>query len=139
MRLPPFAYLFPVLCICALTTHAQIDRQADSILNEKMIKLTTPDNVYYEAIKAKNNDDPAHAKELFEQFVALKPGVSAGYYELSKIYYNEKKTSQAEDYIKKAIAIDAHNKWYQEQYASILAEKGDYLNIMTTPRNTKKL
>ena len=127
MRLPPFAYLFPVLCICALTTHAQIDRQADSILNEKMIKLTTPDNVYYEAIKAKNNDDPAHAKELFEQFVALKPGVSAGYYELSKIYYNEKKTSQAEDYIKKAIAIDAHNKWYQEQYASILAEKGDYL------------
>ena len=122
------AYIIFLLCMGAYLPHARAQKEnADSLLNERMIKLTKPDDLYFEAIKAKNQNDAQRAKELFEQFVALKPEVSAGYYELAKLYYNEKKTDKAADDIKKAIALDGHNKWYYEQYASILAEQGNYL------------
>ncbi len=100
----------------------------DSVLNANMTALTKPDNIYFDGLKAKMQNDPKHAMELFEEFVALRPQVSAGYYELSKLYYNEKKTDKAEANIKKAIAIDPDNKWYKEQYASILAENGSFLD-----------
>ncbi len=106
--------------------YAQRDNP-DSVLNANMTALTKPDNIYFDGIKAKIQNDPQHARELFEQFVALKPDVGAGYYELSKLYYNDKKTDKAEADIKKAIALEPTNKWYKEQYASILAEVGNFL------------
>jgi len=126
MKLRLSAYIIFLLCTGTLITHAQSRREADSTLNARMTELTKPDEIFFEAIKAKNQDDAAHAKELFEQFVALKPGVSTGYYELAKIYSSEKKTDKAEENIKKAIAIDDNNKWYKEEYASILVDEGSY-------------
>ena len=127
MKMPLSAYLLLLLCICTGTAHAQSRKEADSILNATMNEYVKADEIFFDAIKAKNQEDPAHAKELFEQFVTRKPGVSAGYYELAKLYDAEKNTDKAQDNIKKAIAIDGENKWYQEEYASILAEVGDYL------------
>ena len=107
--------------------YAQKDNP-DSVLNANMTALTKPDNIYFDGLKAKMQNDPKRARELFEEFVALRPQVSAGYYELSKLYYNEKKADKAEANIKKAIAIEPANKWYKEQYASILAENGNFLD-----------
>ena len=118
--------------MCGFSSHSYAQKEnPDSVLNANMTALTKPDNIYFDAIKAKMQNDPAHAKDLFEQFVALRPDVSAGYYELSKLYYNDKKTEKAEASIKKAIAIDPKNKWYKEQHASILAENGNFLDAAT--------
>lgn len=127
MKLPLSAFILLLLCAGTYTSYAQSQREIDSTLNAVMTRLTKPDEIFFEAIKAKNQDDATHAKELFEQFVALKPEVADGYYELAKIYSNEKKTDKAEEYIKKAVAIDDKNKWYKEEYATILADEGNYL------------
>ncbi len=129
MKLPLFTYLIFVLCIVGLIPHGYAQKDnPDSVLNANMTALTKPDNIYFEGLKAKMQNDPKRARELFEEFVALRPQVSAGYYELSKLYYNEKKADKAEANIKKAIAVDPANKWYKEQYASILAENGNFLD-----------
>ncbi len=127
MKLHRSVYIVFLVCMAASMPHVYAQREADSILNANMTKLTQPDEIFFEAIKAKNQNDNEHAKKLFEQFVVLKPQVSTGYYELSKIYISEKKTDKAEENIKKAVAIDAGNKWYNEEYASILADQGNYL------------
>ena len=128
MKLHRSVYIVFLMCMAASMPHVYAQREADSILNANMTKLTQPDEIFFEAIKAKNQNDNEHAKKLFEQFVVLKPQVSTGYYELSKIYISEKKTDKAEENIKKAVAIDAGNKWYNEEYASILADQGNYLS-----------
>ena len=128
MKLHRSVYIVFLMCMAASMPHVYAQREADSILNANMTKLTQPDEIFFEAIKAKNQNDNEHAKKLFEQFVVLKPQVSTGYYELSKIYISEKKTDKAEEDIKKAVAIDPDNKWYNEEYASILADEGNYLN-----------
>ena len=118
-----------MLCFVGLMPHGYAQKDnPDSVLNANMTALTKPDNIYFDGLKAKMQNDPKRARELFEEFVALRPQVSAGYYELSKLYYNEKKADKAEANIKKAIAIDPANKWYKEQYASILAENGNFLD-----------
>ena len=131
MKLSLSAYIILFLCTGTSIQHAyaqqETQREADSILNMRMTSLTKADELYFDAIKAKSQNDGERAKALFEQFTTLKPQVSAGYYELSKIYNNEKKLDKAEENIKKALAIDDHNKWYKEEYASILAEQGNYL------------
>ncbi len=128
MKLPVFTYLFFVLCIGGFIPHGYAQKEnPDSVLNANMTALTKPDNIYFDGLKAKMQNDPKQALALFEQFVALRPQVSAGYYELSKLYYNDKKADKAEANIKKAISIDPGNKWYNEQYASILAENGNFI------------
>jgi tetratricopeptide (TPR) repeat protein len=118
-----------VLCICGFIPYGYAQKEnPDSVLNANMTALTKPDNIYFEGLKAKMQNDMKQARELFEQFVALRPQVSAGYYELSKLYYNDKKPDKAEANIKKAISIDPGNKWYKEQYASILAENGNFID-----------
>ncbi len=129
MKLRRFTYLFFVLCICGFIPYGYAQKEnPDSVLNANMTALTKPDNIYFEGLKAKMQNDMKQARELFEQFVALRPQVSAGYYELSKLYYNDKKPDKAEANIKKAISIDPGNKWYKEQYASILAENGNFID-----------
>ena len=135
MKLSVFTYLIFVLCIGGIVPHGYAQKEnPDSVLNANMTALTKPDNIYFEGLKAKMQNDPKQALALFEQFVALRPDVSAGYYELSKLYYNDKKADKAEASIKKAISIEPANKWYKEQYATILAENGSFVeaaNIIT--------
>ena len=85
------------------------------------------DEIYFNAVKAKMKDDTRHAEELFEEFAKQRPEVSDAWYELAKIYDGEKNLDKAQDDIKKAIAIDDANKWYQEEYATILGDRRDYL------------
>ncbi len=99
--------------------------QADSIaLPKEAGRMARNDEVFFDAEKAKMHDDDKLATELFEKFSALNPDVPDGYYELSKLYYNYKNLDKSEETIKKAISLDKDNKWYKEQYATILAGTG---------------
>ena len=122
MRLYSFLYFFLFFCISTNPiSFAQEAADTSQTTGEKNAKS---DELYFDAEKAKMHDDEKQAKELLKQFIAARPEVSDGYYELSKIYYNDKSIDEAEANIKKAIDIDKDNKWYKEQYATILAERG---------------
>ena len=127
MTLPFFirSLLILTLGTCPLFASAQKET-TDSVLSTHAGMVAKSDELYFDAIKAKMHDDPKQAQGLLEQFIAKRPEVSAAYYELSKLSYNEKKTDQAIAYVRKAIDLSPENKWYKEQYATILADKGEY-------------
>jgi len=84
------------------------------------------DSLYFGAVKAKMMEDDNQAMTMFEQFAKLKPEVAATYYELAKLYRKEGKNDKAKEDVEKAISLDSDNKWYKEEYASILAEAGEF-------------
>ena len=84
------------------------------------------DQLFFDAMKAKMHDDDKKATELLEKYAAARPDVPAVWYELSKLSYGNRKIEKAEEYVKKAIALNPSNKWYKEQYASLLADRGAY-------------
>lgn len=129
MNAPVFFYTLIVCCtLSTVPTSAQSRADADTVEAPRAGVSARNDSIYFEAEKAKMHSDEKGAAALFEEFAARNPGSSAGWYELAKIYYADKDRGKAEDDIKKAIAIDSKNKWFKEEYANILADKGDYLD-----------
>ncbi len=122
----PFVVSFLLLLVVACRAIAQNAVQ-DTVELPVAGKAAKENELFFEATKAKNHNDNKRAITLFEQFIASAPANAAAYYELSKLYDDSKQPEKAEENIKKAIALVKDNKWYSEQYASILARKGKFL------------
>ena len=104
-----------------------IDTSAQENLTKAANLKTVKDNeLFFDALKAKSHNDSKHARELLEQYVAVQPQSAAAYYELSRLYIEDKKIDKSEISIKKAVALVKDNKWYNEEYATILAVQGKY-------------
>lgn len=106
---------------------------ADSLELSVAGKNAKTDDLFFNGIIAKRRNDSKLAKELLEEFVQKRPNSSAAYYELAKLYVKDKNAEKADVYIRKALALDTANKWYKEQFATMQADKGAYLeagNIM---------
>lgn len=84
------------------------------------------DELFFEALKAKQHADDEQAETLLKQFLAKRPEVAAAHYELAKLYTEQKKTEPAMASIKKALALDPQNKWYKEAKAGILIANAHY-------------
>ena len=127
MKLNYLKYLLSALLPFVLCCSAWCQKEnADTIIAHTKSASVKSNEVFFDAVKAKLHNDDKQAIELFEQFVALDPQRHAGYYELSKLYESNKRNDKAEENIKKALAIDKNNKWYKDEYASILAKEGHY-------------
>ena len=131
MRLRLFTYLSLLLCTavaapCALAQEP-IKDPTDTLEVSKAGKNAISDQIYFEAIKAKVRGDDKQAMDLLEQYVAARSDVAAAWYDLAKLNYKNKNATKATGYIKKAMELDGKNKWYKEQYASILADQGNFL------------
>ncbi len=115
-------------CILAINpcSYAQ-NGVPDSIELSHAGKNAKTDEIYFEALKALMHDDDRQATALLQQFIAVRPEVSSAWYELSKLSYNDKNIDKAEEYIKKALSLDPENKWYKEELATLLADRGSYL------------
>ncbi|MFI5196554.1 MAG: tetratricopeptide repeat protein [Chitinophagales bacterium] len=134
MKIPSFIYAILYACLSmgiAIPDAYGQKEIVDSLPMAKPASSAHADGLYFDAIKAKMHDDGKKAGELFSQFIALNPKVPAAYYELSTISYNDKKLEEADEYIKKALILNPDNKWYKEQHASILADKGDFPEAAT--------
>lgn len=103
-------------------------READStdITETEEGRRAKTDELFFDAIKAKQHSDDEQAESLLKQFVAKRPEVGAAYYELAKLYGEQKKTEPAMASIKKALALEPQNKWYKESQASIYVAIGRY-------------
>ena len=127
MKLGSFVALSFVIGLCSIGNFAFAQKDfTDTTASPKVGKSAEADALFFDAVKAKMHDDDKQAMELFEKFIASKPNVPAAYYELSKLYSNDRKQEKAEEYIKKALKFDASNKWYKKEYASLLGERGAY-------------
>ncbi len=84
------------------------------------------DDLYFDALKARLKDNDEEAEQLLLQFTRVKPDEPAGYYDLARLNFKNGKTDQALHNIKKALDLDAQNKWYREQYAHILAARNQF-------------
>jgi tetratricopeptide (TPR) repeat protein len=125
MRLSLFVYLLILVCGGTGVSNAY-GQLADTVEVSQAGKIAKSDELYFSAIQAKMHDDDKQAMDLLEQFILERTDVSAAYYDLSVLNYKGKKIEKAEAYIKKAIELDNTNKWYKEQYASILADRGAF-------------
>lgn len=99
---------------------------------------------YYDALKAKFIGDYKQEELLLKKFIKERPDVAAAYYELANLLLNNNDAKEAEAYIRKAIAIDKTNLWYQLTYTDALKrqkkfdEAADvYSELAVTGRNNK--
>ena len=112
----------------AQTTYGQKEIVDTLGANVKDMSAQSKD-LYFEAIKANMHNDSKQAKELFQKFLTLQPSSASANFELARLYEDERNPAEAkkaEDYIQKAITLNADNKWYKEEYATILAKRGRY-------------
>jgi tetratricopeptide (TPR) repeat protein len=138
MILRPIFYTLLFLCF-GFITPAFAQEEVDTLEFSKAAKNAKADELYFDALKARTKKDFTTAKALLEQFIILRTDVPAAYYELSRLYSEEKKTDKAATFIKKAILLDANNKWYKEEYATILAEGGNNLDAAAIMTELTKL
>lgn len=116
-------FLLIVLFIgSVLSVFGQDDANKSSITDADLKTEAT----YVDAVKAGMLDDPKTQEELLKKVVKEKPDEGAPYYDLAKIYVDQKKYDLAEEQIKNAVAINADNIWYQATYAEILVDENKY-------------
>lgn len=130
MSLFRFLLLFALLTATGpMLPSVLAQEETTDTLNEmsKAGKNAMADKYYFDAMKAKLRNDDKLATELLQKYVAARPEVSDGWYELSKFSHANRALDKAEEYIKKAMTLDQGNKWYKEEYARVLADKGSFL------------
>ena len=135
MSIPSIKYALSVLLIAAassvsgqsITINPDMGAAADTAdVETEQSKRAHTDELYFDALKARRNGDDRHAEDLLKQFLVKRPESATAHYELSKIYNEQKKTAAAITNIKRAMALDAENKWYKETHATILISAGTY-------------
>ncbi|GAA4469269.1 tetratricopeptide repeat protein [Nemorincola caseinilytica] len=89
-------------------------------------KEARTDELFFEAITAHRHGDNATAATLLTQFIAERPKVAAAHSEMARIHAERKNMDAAMQSMKKAIALDTNNKWYQEIYAALLDSAKNY-------------
>lgn len=77
--------------------------------------------VYFDAIAARIKGDDKEAEQLLQKTIQLDPNASGAYYDLARMAIKQNNGPRAIEYIRKAVVLDADNKWYRGQYAEILA------------------
>ncbi len=84
------------------------------------------DKLLFEAILAKIKGDNDKAITAFEEVIKLDAKNGAAMYELAKIYHSDQSNEEALTYAQRAADADVANKWYQELYAEILMDEGQF-------------
>ena len=143
MSSPRYLLLLLLLCtgIAVPAAYAQKEiSTTDSVeATSKEGMNAKTEEIYFQALQAKMHDDYRQARILFEKFAEARPEVAATYYELCNLSYDEKQVDKATEYIKKAISLDKDNKWYKEDYASILADHGEFAEAAAVMAELSKL
>ncbi|PQJ09456.1 hypothetical protein CJD36_019645 [Flavipsychrobacter stenotrophus] len=127
MRLKFLLYTVLPLLAAIAANNVYGQEVLDTLAHRTDVKSVKVNELYFEAQKAKQHNDTKGAIDLFEQFTVLDPNNAVGYYELSVLYDEARKTDKAEANIKKAIALSKDNKWYNINYSALLARQGKFL------------
>ena len=94
-------------------------------------KNYTDKGAFYEGLRLKYLNRLRDAEEQMQHFAQANPKESVAYFELAKIAIQNKNLIKAQLQIKKAIALDTSNQWYQNLLGDILLEQGNYTEAAT--------
>ena len=86
--------------------------------------------LYFSGLRDKLAENYGGAAESFSRIVTLDPTNAPAYYELSVLNYRQNKLVEAENAIKKAVAINKENVWYWKTLAEIYKRKGDMPHLV---------
>ncbi|TDO19095.1 tetratricopeptide repeat protein [Pedobacter duraquae] len=81
--------------------------------------------LFFSGLRDKLAENYAGAAESFSRIVTLDPTNAAAFYEISVLNYRQNKLVEAENAIKKAVALNKENVWYWKTLAEIYKRKGD--------------
>ena len=111
-----------LLAIPPLSISAQITNQAQAIrISEAEVQLQER---YMAAIVQQQIGKVEGAAKIYAEVLDKNPKCDGCAFQLSRLYDNMGDNQKAIDYAKKAVAIDAKNKWYQIQLAESLEKIG---------------
>ncbi|MEZ5018130.1 MAG: tetratricopeptide repeat protein [Flavipsychrobacter sp.] len=116
-----FVYILALLLLVSSNSYAQKDKTeyADN-------KILEAQFVYFDATRAKLKGDVEEAEDLLLKVIDMDPKAGGAYYDLAYIEVQKSNIPKAKEYIKKAMAVDEDNKWYQERYGQILIQQNKY-------------
>jgi tetratricopeptide (TPR) repeat protein len=85
-----------------------------------------------------NNRNYETALKLFNKCIELKPNEAASYYQISRIYLQQKKLNEATLNAAKAVEFGPNNIYYSIWYAQLLRKSSKYREAIVVLENTYK-
>lgn len=121
-----FLFNLTIFCGTMLFATPAFAQEEENIPVQTTRETYVSDSLFFDAMKAKMQDDRERAHAALLAFTNERPKEAAGWFELSRSYLADKKIEKATESIKKAISLDGNNKWYKDQYAHILETNKQY-------------
>jgi tetratricopeptide (TPR) repeat protein len=81
---------------------------------------------FIEATKMDILGDHQQALNLYKECLKIDPSNAAAFYNVGKIFYDQKQYADALPYAQQAVKIDPKNIWYLDLYGTLLGGMGNY-------------
>lgn len=124
--------IFSLLLAFSSIVLAQSDEPLQEIPADSIVKQDLAQNAEYfsKGIEAKYNENYPVAIYNFEQALRYFNDDDASMYELSALYLNDNRNSEALSMIKQAADLQPDNKWYQIRLAQAYLQNYDYQSFV---------
>jgi tetratricopeptide (TPR) repeat protein len=109
-----------LLIIIALSIASSSFAQKNEMSNDEEVRFA---NIYLEANRERILGNLQQAATLYFEALEIDPNSAAAYYDLSKIFIENKDVSHAENALIKAVELDGDNHWYKESLAQIYSNR----------------
>jgi tetratricopeptide (TPR) repeat protein len=109
-----------LLIIIALSIASSSFAQKNEMSNDDEVRFA---NIYLEANRERILGNLQQAATLYFEALEIDPNSAAAYYDLSKIFIENKDVSHAENALIKAVELDGDNHWYKESLAQIYSNR----------------
>lgn len=103
-------------------TPAVAQEQEQDMSQFELPRRLYEDSLFYDAMKARMQGDTKRTREALEGVTRIQPKNATAWYELSRLYLDDKKYDKAQEAIRKALSLDnTNNKWFRFQQGITLA------------------
>ncbi|MDP4845423.1 MAG: tetratricopeptide repeat protein, partial [Salibacteraceae bacterium] len=109
-----------LLGLLSLSLSTNALSQKDSLSNREEVKFAS---IYLEANRERILGNLQKAAELYYSALQIDPNSAPAYYDLSKIFIENKDVASAEGVLEKSVELDETNHWYKESLAQVYSNR----------------
>lgn len=109
-----------LLIIIALSITVPTLAQKNEMSNDDEVRFA---NIFLEANRERILGNLQQAAKLYFEAIEIDPNSAAAYYDLSKIFIENKDIPHAENALIKAVELDDENHWYKESLAQVYSNR----------------
>lgn len=115
-----------VLCCLLLTGMAVSAQQGKlTVRDSTLIK-----QLFFAGLRDKLKENYARSNDSFSQITAIDAGNDAAWYEIALLNFRQNKMPQAEEAIRKAVAVDQNNPWYWKLLSELYKSTGNMAGLI---------